>query len=73
MRERIASLKGGMAIIKVGGRSDFEVSELRDRVEDSLFASKAALEDGFVIGGGCALLYASESLNEILSDMENEE
>lgn len=48
-----------MAIIKVGGRSDVEIVESRDRFEDALFASKSSLEEGFVIGGGCALLYSS--------------
>ena len=57
--ERIGKLKGGMVILKVGGTSEIEINEKRDRIEDALFACKAALEEGIVIGGGCALFYAS--------------
>jgi chaperonin GroEL len=70
--ERVAKLKGGLAVINVGGTSDVEVSEKKDRIEDALFACKAAMEEGFVIGGGCALMYASLELDKC-PDIENEE
>lgn len=58
-------LTGGVAIIKVGGASEVEVSELKDRIEDALCATRAAQEEGVVSGGGTALLYASTALNEL--------
>jgi chaperonin GroEL len=66
IEERIGKLRGGLCIVKAGGLSEVEISECRDRIEDSLFAVRAALEDGFVIGGGLALLNASRDLD--LSD-----
>jgi chaperonin GroEL len=48
-----------MAIVRAGGASDVEMNECRDRIEDALFAIKAAVEEGLVVGGGSALLYAS--------------
>jgi chaperonin GroEL len=56
-------LTGGVAIIKVGGASEVEVSELKDRIEDALCATRAAQEEGVVPGGGVALLYASKALD----------
>lgn len=58
-------LTGGVAIIKVGGASEVEVSELKDRIEDALCATRAAQEEGVVTGGGVSLLYASNSLNDL--------
>jgi len=58
-------LTGGVAIIKVGGASEVEVSELKDRIEDALCATRAAQEEGVVSGGGTALLYASTALNDL--------
>lgn len=55
-------MQGGVAVIKVGGASEVEVGEIKDRVDDSLHATDAALKDGIVVGGGCALLYASKVL-----------
>ena len=55
IEERIGKLKGGLCIVKSGGLSEVEIQECRDRIEDSLFAVRAALEDGYVIGGGFAL------------------
>jgi len=52
-------------MIKVGGASEVEVSEIKDRIQDALCATKAAVEEGIVIGGGCALLYASKILDNI--------
>merc|ERR1740121_1726747 len=62
MKERLAKLSGGVAIIKVGGASEVEVNEVKDRLNDALNATKAALEEGIVPGGGTALLYATKKL-----------
>ena len=66
LQERLAKLAGGVAVIKVGGATEVEVKERKDRVEDALNATRAAVEEGIVAGGGCALLYASESLDTCL-------
>ena len=63
LQERLAKLAGGVAIIKVGGSSELEVKERKDRVDDALSATRAAVEEGIVPGGGTALLYASRALN----------
>ena len=65
LQERVAKLAGGVAVIIVGGATEVEVKERKDRVEDSLNATRAAVEEGVVIGGGCALLYASLKLDEV--------
>ncbi len=62
LQERLAKLAGGVAIIKVGGASELEVKERKDRVDDALHATRAAVEEGIVPGGGTALLYASKVL-----------
>merc|ERR1719237_1740832 len=62
MKERLAKLSGGVAVIKVGGASEVEVNEVKDRLNDSLNATKAALEEGIVPGGGTALLRAAKKL-----------
>jgi chaperonin GroEL len=56
---------GGVGIIKVGGASEVEVGEIKDRITDALNATKAAVDEGIVVGGGCALLYASRALKEL--------
>merc|ERR1712078_883805 len=63
LQERLAKLAGGVAVIKVGGATEVEVKERKDRVEDALNATRAAVEEGIVIGGGCALLYAAQDLD----------
>jgi chaperonin GroEL len=63
LQERLAKLAGGVAIIKVGGASEVEVKERKDRVDDALHATRAAVEEGIVPGGGTALLYATRALN----------
>jgi chaperonin GroEL len=62
LQERLAKLAGGVAVIKVGGASEVEVKERKDRVDDALHATRAAVEEGIVPGGGTALLYAIRAL-----------
>ena len=62
LQERLAKLAGGVAVIKVGGATEIEVKEKKDRVDDALNATRAAVEEGIVPGGGVALLHASKSL-----------
>ena len=62
LQERLAKLAGGVAVIKVGGSTEVEVKERKDRVDDALNATRAAVEEGIVAGGGVALLRASNAL-----------
>ena len=64
LQERLAKLSGGVAILKVGGVTEVEVKEKKDRVEDAYHATKAAIAEGIVPGGGCTLLYAVKALDE---------
>eukprot|EP00250_Pteridium_aquilinum_P007666 c17338_g1_i1 orf=117-1838(+) len=64
-QERLAKLSGGVAVLKIGGASEVEVGEKKDRVTDALNATKAAVEEGIVPGGGVALLYASKVLGKL--------
>lgn len=61
--ERLAKLAGGVAVIKVGAATETEMKEIKDRIEDALSATRAAVEEGIVAGGGCALLHAQSSLD----------
>jgi chaperonin GroEL len=65
LQERLAKLAGGVAVIKVGGSTEVEVKERKDRVDDALHATRAAVEEGIVPGGGTALLYASRALDDL--------
>lgn len=65
LQERSGRLTGGVAVIKVGGASEVEVGELKDRIQDALCATRAAADEGIVVGGGAALLYASERLEKL--------
>ena len=65
LQERLAKLSGGVAIIRVGGASEIEVKERKDRVDDAMHATRAAVEEGVVAGGGVTLLYASNGLGRI--------
>jgi len=67
LQERLAKLAGGVAVIKVGGATEVEVKERKDRVEDALNATRAAVEEGIVAGGGAALLYGARVLDKIKS------
>jgi chaperonin GroEL len=62
LQERLAKLAGGVAVIKVGGATEIEVKERKDRVDDALHATRAAVEEGIVPGGGSALLYATKAI-----------
>jgi len=68
LQERLAKLAGGVAVIKVGGATEVEVKERKDRVEDALNSTRAAVEEGIVPGGGVALLYATKQLKGINVD-----
>ena len=65
LQERLAKLAGGVAIIRVGGATEVEVKERKDRVEDAMHATRAAVEEGIVPGGGVALLYAAKTLDKL--------
>lgn len=73
LNERIARLSGGIAIIKVGAQTQVELKDKQLRMEDALNATKAAIEEGVVVGGGCCLLRLSLKINEIKKLMDNEE
>jgi len=65
LQERLAKLSGGVAIIKVGGATEVEVKEKKDRVDDALNATRAAMQEGIVAGGGSALLFAGRVLDKV--------
>ncbi|WP_434616800.1 chaperonin GroEL [Azospirillum sp. B2RO_4] len=65
LQERLAKLAGGVAVIRVGGATEVEVKERKDRVDDAMHATRAAVEEGVVAGGGTALLYASKALDAL--------
>jgi len=70
LQERLAKFVGGVAIIHVGGNTETEMREKKDRVDDALHATKAAIEEGIVAGGGAALWYAREALNPTTTGAE---
>ena len=72
LNKRLAALTTGVAVIKVGGSSEEEIKELKDRLEDSQFAVKAALEEGYLPGGGVTLLRLSKEIDSLESDNEDE-
>ena len=72
LQERLAKLAGGVAVIRVGGATEIEVKERKDRVDDALNATKAAVEEGIVPGGGTALLYASKQLANLTGDNDDQ-
>ncbi len=72
LQERLAKLAGGVAVIKVGGASEVEVKERKDRVDDALHATRAAVEEGIVPGGGTALLYATKALDGLTGENDHQ-
>jgi len=72
LQERLAKLAGGVAVIKVGGATEVEVKERKDRVDDALHATRAAVEEGIVPGGGTALLYAIRALDGLTGANEDQ-
>jgi chaperonin GroEL len=68
----LAKLAGGVAVIKVGGASEVEVKERKDRVDDALHATRAAVEEGIVPGGGTALLYATKALEGLKGENDDQ-
>ena len=68
LQERLAKLAGGVAVLNIGGATEVEVKEKKDRVDDALNATRAAVEEGIVPGGGVALLYASKALAKLEGD-----
>jgi chaperonin GroEL len=72
LQERLAKLAGGVAIIRVGGNTEVEVKERKDRVDDAMHATRAAVEEGIVPGGGVALLQATKVLAKLKSENEDQ-
>ena len=73
LQERLAKLAGGVAVIRVGGATEVEVKEKKDRVDDAHRATQAAVEEGVVSGGGTALLYATKALDKLKTDNADQE
>ncbi len=72
LAERLARLSGGVAVIKVGGATEVEVKEKKDRVDDALSATRAAVEEGIIAGGGVALLRSISSLDKVQTENDDE-
>ncbi len=72
LQERLAKLAGGVAVIRVGGATEIEVKERKDRVDDAMHATRAAVEEGIVPGGGVALLRATEALKRLKTQNEDQ-
>ncbi|WCR09269.1 chaperonin GroEL [Paracoccus stylophorae] len=73
LQERVAKLAGGVAVIRVGGMSEIEVKERKDRVDDALNATRAAVQEGVVVGGGVALLQGGKALDGIKGENSDQE
>ena len=73
MNERLAKLSKGVALLKIGGSSEVEVNEKKDRVTDALCATRAAVEEGIVPGGGVALLRTLKKLNKLKANNEDQQ
>jgi chaperonin GroEL len=73
LQERLAKLAGGIAVIRVGGASEVEVKERKDRVDDAMHATRAAVQEGIIAGGGAALLYATKALEGLKGDNRDQE
>jgi len=72
LQERLAKLAGGVAVIRVGGATEVEVKERKDRVDDAMHATRAAVEEGILPGGGVALLRATEALKKVRTSNEDQ-
>ena len=72
LQERLAKLAGGVAVIRVGGATEVEVKERKDRVDDAMHATRAAVEEGILPGGGVALLRATEVLKRVRTSNEDQ-
>jgi len=72
LQERLAKLAGGVAVLRVGGATEIEVRERKDRVDDAMHATRAAVEEGILPGGGVALLRASEALKKVRTDNDDQ-
>jgi chaperonin GroEL len=73
LQERLAKLAGGVAVIRVGGATEVEVKERKDRVDDAMHATKAAVEEGILPGGGSALLFASRALEGLKGENRDQQ
>ena len=73
LQERLAKLVGGVAVLKVGGATEVEVKERKDRVDDALHATRAAVEEGVVSGGGTTLFYAAKALEGLKGESEDQQ
>ena len=73
LQERLAKLAGGVAVIRVGGATEVEVKERKDRVDDALNATRAAVQEGIVVGGGVALVAATKSLSKLKGNNPDQE
>jgi chaperonin GroEL len=72
LQERLAKLAGGVAVIRVGGGTEIEVKERKDRVDDAMHATRAAVEEGIISGGGAALVYAAKSLDKLKGENDDQ-
>ena len=72
LQERLTKLAGGVAVLRVGGATEVEVKERKDRVDDALHATRAAVEEGIIAGGGTALLYATKALEGLTGDNDDQ-
>ena len=72
LQERLAKLSGGVAVIRVGGATEVEVKERKDRVDDAMHATRAAVQEGIIPGGGTALLYATSALEGLKGDNDDQ-
>ncbi|MFY8105926.1 MAG: TCP-1/cpn60 chaperonin family protein, partial [Elstera sp.] len=72
LQERLAKLAGGVAVIRVGGSTEIEVKERKDRVDDAMHATRAAVEEGVIAGGGVALLYATKALENLKPENDDQ-
>ena len=73
LQERVAKLAGGVAVIRVGGMTEVEVKERKDRVDDALNATRAAVQEGVVVGGGVALVQAANALAGVTGENSDQD